>query len=106
MSALYVITVVAGCTLPFLAENNKKDRIISGVFMLGDLVLIIMMVYSDIACIKYLGKPENVFIAGCLMVLSIAANGIRSLTASTKHTEAPKTHHQRIIDQKNHKAAS
>lgn len=107
MLVLYIIGVLSGVLLPFLAEKTEKDRIISCCMMLGDLFLIAAMAYSDIAYFEYLGKSESVAIAACLMLLSIAIKKMQILT-DTKHVSktTPKTHHQKIQQSQNHKAAS
>lgn len=106
MNALFIIAVLAGCLLPFLTEKEEKDKIISCFMMLGDLLLVMAMVYSDIAYLEYLGKNESVFVAACLMLLSITIKKMQELTKNTLHsTNAPKTHHQREHEN-NHKAAS
>lgn len=107
MLALYIITVVGGCSLPFLSEKNKKDRIITCILMLIDLMLIAAMAFSDIAYLQYLGKEESIAVAGCLMLLSIAIKKIHELTNNQHVTKGvPKTHHQTMQNQNNHKAAS
>jgi hypothetical protein len=76
--------------------------------MLGDMVLIAALAYSNIAYIEYLGKSESVAVAACLMLLSIAIRKMQVLVEGkhvSKTNQTPKTHHQQI-QSKNHKAAS
>ena len=105
MSVLFIIAVLAGVLLPFLSEKEEKDKIVSCCMMLGDLLLIAAMAYSDIAYLQYIGKAESIAVAACLMLLSIAIKKIQVLTAGSSHTnKAPLTHHQQ--EMQNHKAAS
>lgn len=107
MNVLFIVSVLAGCLLPFLCEKDEKDKIITCIMMLGDLLLIVAMVHSDIAYLVYLGKPESIAVAACLMLLSIAIKKMQILTANNSHpNKAPRTHHQEVMQKQNHKAAS
>lgn len=107
MTVLYIVSVLSGILLPFLADKTEKDKIISCIMMFGDLCLIAAMAYSNIAYLQYIGKNESVAVAGCLFLLSIAIRKIQALTANNTHSGvAPKTHHQKIKETQNHKAAS
>lgn len=110
MLVLFIGVVLAGCITPFfIDENNMKDKIISYSAILGDFILIVLLAVTKIAYIPWLGTEESIAVGIGLVLLGVLWARIhRMLNSKTVSSVAPKTHHQRTMEQQqnNHKAAS
>ncbi len=106
MFALYILVVLVGCVIPFLMEDSIKERVIGYSFVLGDMLLLIILVYSGIAGIPGYEKNQTVAIGAAIIVLGMTINkGHRLINPKQQKNQSKKTRRQKQLQQ-NHKAAS
>lgn len=81
MLGLYIITVAAGCLLPFLVEDSSDRKELMTIYALVfvSMVTLALMVLSDMAGLPTYGKPESIGIGVALMVLSLSIARLRRL---------------------------
>lgn len=110
MIVLFIAVVLAGCITPFfIEEDNKKDKIISYSVMVGDMILVVILVLTKLAYLPWIGTEENCAVGVGFILLSLLWARIHGIINPKQIGGAPKTHHQKIIEQEqqnNHKAAS
>lgn len=109
MLVLFIGVVLAGCITPFfIDENNRKDMIVSYSIILGDTILIILLAVAKIAYIPWLETQESIAVGIGFVLLGVLWARIHRMLNPKKVSFAPKTHHQRTLEQQqnNHKAAS
>lgn len=109
MLVLFLIVVVTGVITPFFLEEKKKEMIIGYSFILGDILLLLAMICSNLAGIPGYGKGEAFLIGVCIIMLGVMGAKMHRILNPKKYTQGEKTHHQKEELQKlhhDHKAAS
>lgn len=103
MVVLFLVTVAAGCAIPFFMEDGDtlKKRVFYYMMLLADVALMIIMIESNLAGLPTYGKPETIFIGcGAISICLMAARLSRIIGKKKNVIKKPSNAN------KNHRAAS